>query len=77
MHTIPEAAKYFKCSIVNVRRYIELGQLAARQATPDEIANLIAAGRVKVLTRYGIRVIDDEALRGFQKRPAHRVKKTP
>ena len=77
MNTIPEAAAFFECSIVNVRRYIELGQLAARQATPDEIASLIAAGRVKVLTRYGVRVIDDEALRGFQKRPAHRVKKTP
>ena len=75
--TTTEAATKLSITRRSVARLIKRGLIVAERATPDELAGLLTAGRIRSVPPTGAMLIEaDEVERhARERRPAHRPRK--
>lgn len=75
MMTIAEAAAELGVHITRIHALIRAGRLQARQATPEEAAELLASGRIKALPPTGALLIEEADLARVRERRPGRPRK--
>ncbi len=71
-----DVAEYLGVTSRRVRALIEAGHLPAHRASPEELAQLILAGRVTSVPQHGIWIIVERDLALVQHRPVGRPPKS-